>query len=242
MPTRFFGRRHGRRLRPNRKALLTEILPAISVPLPAAGERLEPARLFDAPSRPAGGKAAREVWLEIGFGAGEHLQAQAAAHPEVGFLGCEPFVNGIAALLAAWPGDPRRNLRILADDARRLLPVLADASIARAFLLFPDPWPKTRHADRRFLGAGTVADLARSLADGAELRVATDWPLYARWTLTHVLACPDFAWTARRPADWRRPPADWVETRYQAKTAACGRPAIHLSFRRRPRHGRPSPP
>lgn len=220
---RFFGRRHGRTLRPLRRRLLDEVLPALALPPPSAIP-LDPGRLFPGGARP--------VWLEIGFGAGEHLLAQARRHPGIGFIGAEPFVNGIAALLAAWQADPVDNLRLYADDARLLLPTLADASIDRVFLLFPDPWPKLRHADRRFIGRTTVAALARILADDGELRIATDAPRHARWMLGHLAADTDFAWQARRCADWRLAPADWVPTRYERKAAAAGRPTIHLRFRR----------
>ncbi len=217
-----YGRRHGRRLRPNRGRLMMTALPHLALTQPIGPGPLDPARLF--------AQTPRSVWLEIGFGAGEHLLERARANPDVGCIGCEAFVNGVAALVAAWHADPVANIRVLADDARLLLPVLAPASIERVFLLFPDPWPKTRHAARRFIAEDTVTELARVLAGGGELRIATDAPLYARWALTHIVASGKFCWTARRPGDWRTPPADWIATRYQRRAEAASRNPIYLSF------------
>jgi tRNA (guanine-N7-)-methyltransferase len=223
----FYGRRRGRRLRPGRQLLLAEALPRLVVPRPAPGEIIEPHALF------AG--RVTEVWLEIGFGAGEHLLAQAAANPEAGLLGCEVFIDGIAALLAARAIQPADNIRIFTDDARLLLDALAVASLARVFILFPDPWPKARHHRRRLIDRHVVARLAALLQDGGELRLATDHAGYARWMLAHVLADGAFTWTARRPLDWRRPPADWVATRYQQRAERMGSAAMFLQFRRLPR-------
>lgn len=220
----FYGRRHGRRLRPGRQRLMDELLPRLRVALPDSGDALDPSALF--PSRP------RALWLEIGFGGGEHLAAQAARHPEIGFLGCEVFVNGIATLLAAVERDRLANVRIWPDDARRLLDALPDACLERAFLLFPDPWPKRRHADRRFIGPDNLARLARVLASDGELRVASDDPGYVAWTLRHARRHPAFRWCAVRAEDWRRPPADWVPTRYESKALAAGRKPAYLRFRR----------
>jgi tRNA (guanine-N7-)-methyltransferase len=224
VPPILYGRRHGHRLSPHRRRLLAAILPELALTVPTGSSPLHPGHLFPKPPR--------AVWLEIGFGAGEHLLAQARSHPDVGCIGCEAFVNGIAALIAAWHVDPISNVRVLADDARRLLPVLAPASIERVFLLFPDPWPKVRHTGRRFIAPATVAELARVVVPGGELRIATDAPFYARWALAHVLASGAFSWTARRPGDWRTPPADWVATRYQRRAEAAARAPIYLSFLR----------
>jgi tRNA (guanine-N7-)-methyltransferase len=223
-PPILYGRRRGRRLRPNRRLLLAAALPELALTVPTGPGSLDPRRLF--PQSP------RAVWLEIGFGAGEHLLAQARSHPDVGCIGCEAFVNGLAALVAAWHVDPVTNIRVLADDARLLLPVLTPTSIERVFLLFPDPWPKLRHAGRRFISSTTVRELARVVVPGGELRIATDAPLYARWTLAHLQAHGEFRWTARRPEDWRTPPADWVVTRYQRRAEAAMRHPIYLSFMR----------
>lgn len=226
---RFYGRRHGRRLRRLRSALVETLLPRLEIRLPEAGGAVVPADLF--------GRPVAAVWLEVGFGAGEHLVAQVRANRNVGFIGCEPFVNGVATLLADIGGDPPDNLRLFAEDARLLLPRLPNASLERVFLLFPDPWPKVRHHRRRFITADTVQQLARIIVPGGELRVATDHPGYARWTLDHLgrdaARSGAFVWAARRPEDWRRPPADWVITRYQRKAEAAGVAPMFLTFRRR---------
>ena len=222
-----YGRKRGRRLRPGRKALLEEALPRLGLALPDPHLLLEPRAVFD--------RAPEEVWLEVGFGAGEHLAAQAEAHPRVGLIGCESYINGVAGLIKLVAEKGLENVRIFADDARALINALESASIGRVFVLFPDPWPKTRHEKRRFVSAPTLDGLARVLEDGAEFRLATDDPLYCRWTLAHVLRNPGFEWPARRPRDWRRRPDDWPATRYEAKSVAEGRPGYYLTFRRRPR-------
>jgi tRNA (guanine-N7-)-methyltransferase len=221
------GRRQGRRLRPGRQRLMSELLPRLRLTLPSTGSSFDPFTLFR--PRP------REIWLEIGFGGGEHLATQAERHPEIGFLGSEVFVNGIAALLDQVDKRGLANLRIFDDDARLLLPALPQASLNRVFLLFPDPWPKKRHEKRRFIGPANLAHLARVLVDGGELRVASDDAGYIRWVLEQTAGHPAFRWQARCPHDWRSPPADWVDTRYQEKARAAGRPATFLSFERRPR-------
>jgi tRNA (guanine-N7-)-methyltransferase len=179
------------------------------------------------------------LWFEIGFGKGEHLAWQAAHHPDIAFIGCEPFEEGIGGLLAAIDREGLRNVRIYPNDGLVLLRLLAEASVARLFALFPDPWPKRRHHKRRLIRAETVPLLARALADGAELRLATDHPLYARAMLAALSIGPDLRWTARRAADWRTRPPDWPKTRYEAKAEAEGRPGVYLVFRRRPRGGAP---
>ncbi len=222
-----YGRRRGRPLRPGRRRLLAELLPRLAVPLPAAGEALDPATLFAPPPE--------DVWLEVGFGGGEHLAAQARARPEIGVIGCEPYVNGVARLLSLVDRDGLDNVRILADDARPLIEALAEASIGRVFLLFPDPWPKARHHKRRFVVRAMLDSLARIMKDGAELRLATDDGDYLCWMLERALAHPDLEWLARRPDDWRRRPADWPPTRYEAKALGQGRRCTYLRFARRAR-------
>jgi len=175
----------------------------------------------------------REVWLEIGFGSGEHLVELAARHPDVGFIGCEAFVSGVAALVARVHDEGLANVRIFDDDARPLLQRIAAGSLSRAFLLFPDPWPKRRHAPRRFIQTATLDQLARILRAGGEFRVASDDTTYVRWALEQVTNDRRFAWQARRAADWREPPADWVPTRYEAKAKRHGRVCVYLSFLRR---------
>lgn len=222
-----YGRRHGRRLRPGRRRLIEELLPALRFRLPEAGGELAPRRLFD--------PATEAVWLEIGFGAGEHLAYQAKAHPTIGMIGCEPFVAGVAGLLARVERQRLRNVRIFPDDARELIEALAEASVGRVFLLFPDPWPKRRHAKRRFLCADSLAGLARVMADGAELRLASDVAGQVRWMLEQTLAGAAFEWLARGPGDWRHRPPDWPATRYETKALEQGRRPTYLRFRRRPR-------
>lgn len=218
-----YGRRQGPKLRPGRRRLLEERLPEIAFTV-EPGQALDPRPLFDPPPR--------AIWLEIGFGGGEHLAEQAARHPEVGFLGVEPFRNGVARLVEAVTARGLRNVRVLVDDARLLLAALPEASLERVFVLFPDPWPKARHHKRRVVNRATAAELARLIRPGGELRLATDDPGYARWMLEALLAEPRFAWTAERAADWRDPPPDWVPTRYEAKARAAGRRPVFLSFRR----------
>ena len=226
-PFTVHGRRRGRRLRPGRQRLLETLLPRLAIDLPPPGGRLDPVRLFARPPS--------DVWLEIGFGAGEHLAWQAQRNPEVGFVGCEVFVNGVAGLLGQVARLGLDNVRVFPDDARGLIEALPDACLGRVFLLFPDPWPKARHGERRFIGRDNLGRLARVLKDGAELRVATDDPGTMRWTLEHALRHPDFRWPARRPADWRDRPPDWPPTRYEEKALAAGRRPIYLRFERRPR-------
>jgi len=224
---RFYGRRKGKPLRAGRQALIEERLPALSAPWPADGETLDPHALFPRP--------VRAVWLEIGFGGGEHLAAQAAAHPDVGFIGGEAFQYGVAKLVAAIDDAGLDTVRIVPDDIRPWLESLPDACLERIFVLFPDPWPKARHAKRRMIAPRRLDLFARLLADGGLLRVATDDPGYVRWTLMHATVHPDFQWTARRAEDWRTPPANHVQTRYEAKALDAGRAPTYLDFRRRPR-------
>lgn len=160
-----------------------------------------------------------EVWLEIGFGAGEHLLWQAEHYPRVGMIGAEPYVSGVAKLLSkvAATDNAPGNIRLYDDDARNILDALPDASLACVFLLFPDPWPKTRHHKRRFVQMETLDVLARAMQTGAEFRFASDDAGYLNWALERLLAHPAFRWTAMRAADWQARPADWPETRYEAK-------------------------
>ena len=224
-----YGRRRGRR-RAGREALLQTALPGFALTLPpAAGAPLDPRRAFE-PSPAA-------LWLEIGFGGGEHLAAQAEANPGIGFIGCEAYLDGVASLLRTITERELTNVRVFADDARLLVDTLETASIERVFLLFPDPWPKARHHKRRFVSPANLDALARILNDGACLRIATDHAGYCRWTLAHLLAHPDFEWTARTPRDWRVPPPDWPGTRYEAKARRQGRTSTFLSFKRVPRSG-----
>ena len=222
-PRLLYGRRRGRALRPGQRGLKEALLPGLAFPLPGAGP-LDPPSLF--PGRP------RQVWLEIGFGSGEHLAAQAERHPDLGFIGCEVFENGIVKLLGEIERRGLGNIRIFADDARLLLAALAPASIGRVFILFPDPWPKRRHHKRRLVSREGLDALARVMPDGAELRLATDDASYLRWILEHATARPGFSWLARRPRHWRERPEDWPPTRYEEKARAAGRKPAFLRFLR----------
>lgn len=235
-----YGRRRGRRLGPRRQALVSDLLPHLALALPAdAVADFDPLASFTAavpglanPPRP------REVRIEVGFGAGEHLAVQARNHPEIGFIGCEPYINGVAALLGEIERLGLGNIRILMDDARKLIDALAGNCVTRVDLLFPDPWPKKRHHKRRFVSPETLDQLARIIRDGGELRFASDDSGLVRWTLEAVLDHPDFIWLANRPSDWRRRPADSTPTRYEAKAREAGRPCVFLRFARKPRPGK----
>lgn len=223
---RLYGRRRGRPLRPAQRRLMEELLPVLQLALPQQGV-LPPRALFP---RPVAG-----VWLEAGFGAGEHLAAQAAAHPEIGFLGAEVFENGIARLLTEVEHRKLDNLRLFIDDARLLLAALPVASLDRVFILFPDPWPKERHKKRRLVSRATLDALAGVMADGGELRLATDDPDYAQEMLARTREHPDFACLAQGSQDWPERPADWPMTRYEQKARAAGRPPLFLRLVRRVR-------
>jgi tRNA (guanine-N7-)-methyltransferase len=173
-----------------------------------------------------------EVWLEIGFGSGEHLLWQAKHHPEVGFIGCEPFINGVASLLGKIEAEKLATIRIHDGDARDVLTWLPNQSLGRIFVLFPDPWPKKRHQKRRLLSPETAAQLARVLAPRGELRFASDNGDYAGEALLTVLETGAFAWTAECAKDWRERPSDWPETRYERKALSAGAKPAYLSFRR----------
>ena len=225
-PPRLYGRRRGRRLRPGQRQLKLELLPRLAVTLPD-GESLDPIGLFLPPPD--------RVWLEIGFGGGEHLADQAERHRNIGLIGCEVFENGIARLVAETAHRGLANIRIFPDDARLLLAALRPASIDRVFILFPDPWPKLRHHKRRIVSAAMLDRLAEIMADGAELRLATDDRDYLRWMLEQVTGHPAFIWLAQSSADWRERPPDWPPTRYEDKARAAGRTPFFLRFRRQPR-------
>lgn len=171
------------------------------------------------------------IFLEIGFGGGEHMAHQAALHPGASIIGCEPYINGIAGLLKQIDDEKLGNIRIYPGDARLLVARLPDVSLTRVFILYPDPWPKLRHHKRRIVATPFLNELARVMKPGAELRLATDHAGYAEWMLERLLSRPDFKWTATTSADWLNPPPDWVATRYEQKRLA-GRPA-YLNFVRR---------
>jgi len=257
---KLYGRRKGSKLSPHQERLLETLLPGLALVLDAGRD---PKRYFSSP--------VDDVWLEIGFGAGEHLLWQAAHHPNVGVIGAEPYISGVAKLLSKLaslsqekfplspisggegqgegvspsgelsktesaetpphPGPlPRKwgrgeNLRLYSDDARNIIDALPDASLGRVFLLFPDPWPKTRHHKRRFVQMEMLDQLARVMKPGAEFRFASDDQGYLNWTLERLMAHPLFVWTATRASDWHTRTADWPQTRYEAKELH-GKPAF----------------
>jgi tRNA (guanine-N7-)-methyltransferase len=220
----FFGRRKGHRLRSRQAALIETLLPRLALDLDGPPPE-ELARLFPVP--------VDDVRLEIGFGSGEYLIAQAEAHPGTGFIGCEPFVNGMAKALAAIDARAIANIRVHLGDAVPMLDWLPSASVARIDLIYPDPWPKRRHWKRRFVQQQTIADMARVLRRGGEFRFVSDIPDYAAWTLARLLRSPDFTWTAERAGDWRLPWLGFVGTRYEAKAVRESRAPCYLVFRRK---------
>jgi tRNA (guanine-N7-)-methyltransferase len=219
---RHFGRRKGWKLRPRQSALIDTLLPHLSLK-PEFG--LAPENYFSVPLR--------EVWFEIGFGGGEHLAAQAQANPDVGIIGAEPFVAGMAKLLGKIEDLGVTNIRVYSDDARDILAALPDASLGKIFILFPDPWPKNRHHKRRFIQTHVLDELARVLRKGGELRFASDDAGYVSWALECFMAHPDFEWSAKRPSDWRIRPADWPATRYETKAVKAGRACVYLQLVRK---------
>ncbi len=184
----------------------------------------EPAALFRAP--------VRETRLEIGFGGGEHLIESARLEPNVGFIGCEPFINGMARLLSQIERLGLENIRLHRGDAIEVIDRLPDACLARVYLYYPDPWPKRRQRKRRLISDDTLKRLARVMRGGAELRFATDIDDYAAWTLARLRASPDFRWTATGSADWLHPWEGWTQTKYEGKAMAAGRKPVYLTFAR----------
>ena len=220
-PRRHFGRRKGWKLRARQSGLMNSLLPQLLF-APELGRA--PSEYFDAP--------VKDVWLEIGFGGGEHLAAQATANPDIGIIGAEPFVAGMAKLLGKIEESGAGNVRLYTEDARDILDALPEASLSRIFILFPDPWPKTRHHKRRIIQMETLNELARVMQAGAELRFASDDKSYVSWALERFMAHDAFAWTANEAADWRTRPGDWPETRYEAKAIGAGRRCTYLRLRR----------
>jgi tRNA (guanine-N7-)-methyltransferase len=223
---RHFGRRKGPALSAHQNRLLATLLPQLLIE-PEAG--LDPRRYF-------GGEVSK-VWLEIGFGGGEHLLWQARTHPDAGLIGAEPYVSGVAKLLSklvppsAEGGDGgRHNIRLYMEDAADIIDALPEASLDRVFILFPDPWPKSRHHKRRFIQVAMLDELARVMKPGAELRFATDDQGYLLWAFERLCAHPAFVWLAKSAADWRARPHDWPETRYEAKAKAAGVTCTYLRF------------
>jgi tRNA (guanine-N7-)-methyltransferase len=217
----FYGRQKARPLRPRQQERLERLLPRLKVDI-----------LKPAPARLAAlfGGGFEDVWLEIGFGGGEHLAWQAGRNPDIGFIGVEPFINGVVSLLGHVEERGLDNVLIFDREAAAILEWLPDASIGRAFILFPDPWPKARHRKRRLVSQQTLARLARVMKRGAELRIATDIGDYALTTLLALQAVPAFRWQAKSARDWRERPSDWPETRYEAKARAAGRRRYYFRY------------
>jgi tRNA (guanine-N7-)-methyltransferase len=239
---RHFGRRKGPALSAHQSGLIETLLPLLLIK-PEPGR--DPLSYFHA--------RLSEIWLEVGFGGGEHLLWQAQANPGIGMIGAEPYVSGVAKLLskvspilsspvygggaAAGGGGglspATSNIRLYTEDATDIIDALPAASLSRVFVLFPDPWPKTRHHKRRFIQMSMLDRLARVMKPGAELRFATDDNLYLVWTLERLAAHPAFSWLAETPNDWRARPRDWPETRYEAKAKRAGSTCTYLRFARR---------
>jgi tRNA (guanine-N7-)-methyltransferase len=219
----FFGRRSGKRLHKGQDRLYAEKLPALEIVLPEGPLDLD--ALFPGMPRRA---------IEIGYGGGEHLARLAAENPATGYIGCEVFSGGVAKLLEAADERDLRNLRLFTDDALKLLVKLPPVSLDAAYLLYPDPWPKSRHHKRRFISPTTLDELARVLKPGAVFRFATDIEDYANWTLAHIVRSPDFRFSPARPGVWHEPYAGWQPTRYEQKARREGRTtSFYFEFVRR---------
>ena len=233
---KFFGRRKGRIIRKTKSTLLESFLPSI---------KINEHTVFD--KNTMFGKPVEKVNLEIGFGDGVHLAGQAINYPNVGFIGIEVFKNGVANLLTLITGikdgkdlpdeikllnNREDNIRVFDDDARLLFDKIPDEFVDRVFLLFPDPWPKKRHASRRFVNPENLRELARIIKKGGILRIATDHKVYKSWTLRTMHQCPDFRWTAKCSADWRNEPHDWVKTKYQQNAIREGRKPEFFEYER----------
>jgi len=219
---RLYGRQQDKPLKPRQARLMETLLPEVAVPF-ADGESLQPVKFLPGTD---------EIWLEVGFGGGEHIAWQAAQNPKIGMIGAELFVNGVAKLLSQIDDQNLKNIRIHHGDVRPLIEVLPDGSLSRMFVLHPDPWPKKRHHKRRMVSPWFLTEAARLLKPGSELRIASDIPDYVRWTLMHAQNAPAFEWMAETAADWHERPNDWPKTRYEAKAVREGRTPVYLKFRR----------
>jgi len=214
---RLYGRSKGHKLRIGQAALVDEVLPTVAVP----DGPLDAAALFG---------EERPLELEIGFGGGEHLAAQAAVRPGTGFIGCEPFLNGVVQALGHVRDGGLANVRLHMGDALDVVERLPDASLTRVYLLHPDPWPKARHAKRRMVNNGPLDAIAAKLKPGAEFRLGTDDPTYCRWATMVMNARRDFEWTATGPQDFLQRPADWPETRYERKARRHGHEVWYFRY------------
>ncbi len=218
-PLRSFGRIKSRTLKPRQAALFDSLLPRIAVPDPAEGP-IDPLALMP---------GAKSAWLEIGFGAGEHLAEQASRHPDTVMIGCEPFLNGVGSALRHIEERGLTNVRLHADDARAIMAAMPDASLDRIMILFPDPWPKARHQKRRLVQDETAVEFVRLLKPGGRLRFVTDWKDYADWALERFTRTPGLTWLAEQSDDWQLAPPDHVTTRYEEKELGDTAP-VFLEF------------
>ncbi|MFC5505072.1 MULTISPECIES: tRNA (guanine(46)-N(7))-methyltransferase TrmB [Hyphomicrobiales] len=218
----FFGRRKGKALREGQSVMIDTALPRLRLP---EGEIADLKALFPRP--------VEAVRLEIGFGGGEHLLMRMRESPQIGFIGVEPFINGMAKFLAVIERERLDNIRIWDGDAALLLPRLPAGSLDAIDLLYPDPWPKRRQRKRRFVSDRTLTLLARTLRPGGRFRFASDIDDYVGWTLARLARSPDFDWTDERAEDWRQPYPGWIRTRYEAKAVAAGRVSSYLTAVRR---------
>jgi tRNA (guanine-N7-)-methyltransferase len=219
---RLYGRAQGPKLRNRPQRLLAELYPKIAVP---SQDAIDVAALF--------GRVPSALWLEVGFGKGEHMATHAKAHPDIGYIGCEPYANGMAAGLGHVEDHGLQNVRLFQGDAFDVIARLPDVSLDRLFVLHPDPWPKYRHAKRRFINDAVMPTLLTKLKPGAQFRIGTDHPIYLRWALMVMARTAGFEWQAETHDDWSVRPDDWPQTRYEQWALSEGRPVWYLTYLRR---------
>ena len=217
----FYGRRRGHKLRSGRQKLLSTLLPKLRTGI-GSSRPVDVTELFSPPKK--------DLWMEVGFGAGEHLAHQACQYPDIGFIGVEPYANGMATLLAEIKSQNLKNIRLFDDDVRLLLPYLPDQCLGRMFILFSDPWPKKRHHRRRVFSRENLMEFGRVLRSGAILRFSSDDMSYIRQALDIVQRHTEFRWCPEEPSDWRGRPEDAIETRYESKARLEGQPSVYLTF------------
>ncbi len=227
--TRWYGRRRGRPLRKGQKFLIDHLLPNYRVKLPIIHKaQIDLNKLF--------GKIPNAIWMEIGFGFGEHIADLAIKNPRIGFIGCDPYINGVASLLAKIKYEGIENIRIFDNDVRLLFPFLPEACIERLLILFADPWPKHRHRGRRITVDDNLSEFARILANDGQLLFATDQHKFAAWSLANILRERRLQWTAHQSKDWREEPEGWTPTRYYIKARNNGKNPLYIHVKRRPRN------
>jgi len=218
-PRAFFGRRSGKKLHAGQQVVFDATLPGLEI---ALTDRLDPRELFP---------NAEKIIVEIGYGGGEHLALEAGRHPETGYIGCEVFTGGIGKMVQLIAAQELRNIRLFTDDALKFLLSLPDACLDEVYLLYPDPWPKTRHHKRRFVSPTTLAELARVIRPGGLFHFASDIEDYANWTLAHIVRAPEFSFAPEKPGSWHEPYAGWEATRYEQKARREGRlVSFYFSF------------